>query len=84
MNRRRPDVIQPSAGLFVAGMAGVLSSVAFVCAAENGAFVDVTTERHFGLGRRSEVDVRVEFYPSGKIVEREARANSTALFSEAE
>jgi hypothetical protein len=42
------------------------------------------TERHFGLGRRSEVDVRVEFYPSGKIVEREARANSTALFSEAE
>ena len=42
------------------------------------------TERHFGLGRRREVDVRVEFYPSGKIVEREARANSTALFSEAE
>jgi len=42
------------------------------------------TERHFGLGRRSEVDVRVEFYPSGKLAEREAKANSTILISEAE
>jgi hypothetical protein len=42
------------------------------------------TERHFGLGRHGEVDVRVEFYPSGKIVERKAMANSTILISEAE
>jgi hypothetical protein len=42
------------------------------------------TERHFGLGGHSDVDVRVEFYPSGKRVEREARANSTVLISEAE
>jgi len=42
------------------------------------------TERHFGLGRRSEVDVRVEFYPSGRRVQRKAKANSTILFSEAE
>jgi hypothetical protein len=27
-----------------------------------------TTERHFGLGDRASVDVRVEFYPSGKVV----------------
>ena len=42
------------------------------------------TERHFGLGRHSEVDVSVEFYPSGKLVERKAQANSTVLISEAE
>lgn len=42
------------------------------------------TERHFGLGGRSEVDVRVEFYPSGKNVKREAKANSTVLISETE
>ena len=42
------------------------------------------TERHFGLGRRIEVDVGVEFYPSGKHVEREAQANSTSLLSETE
>ena len=42
------------------------------------------TERHFGLGGRSEVDLRVEFYPSGKRVQREAKANSTVLISEAE
>ena len=40
------------------------------------------TERHFGLGRRGAVDVRVEFYPSGKRVEREAIANSALVFSE--
>jgi hypothetical protein len=28
------------------------------------------TERHYGLGRRSRVDVQVEFYPSGKRVEK--------------
>jgi hypothetical protein len=32
------------------------------------------TERHFGLGSRSVVDVAVEFYPSGKIVKRSAVA----------
>jgi hypothetical protein len=42
------------------------------------------TERHFGLGRRNEVDVSVEFYPSGKRVERKAMANSTILISEGE
>jgi len=31
-----------------------------------------------------EVDVRVEFYPSGKIVKREVKANSTILISETE
>ena len=42
------------------------------------------TERHFGLGGRGEVDVRVEFYPSGRRVQRKAKANSTILISEAE
>jgi imidazolonepropionase-like amidohydrolase len=42
------------------------------------------TERHFGLGSRSEVDLRVEFYPSGKRVERAAQANSTVLIAETE
>lgn len=42
------------------------------------------TERHFGLGQRREVDVRVEFYPSGKHAERKAKVNSTILISEAE
>jgi hypothetical protein len=40
------------------------------------------TERHFGLGRRGEVEVRVEFYPSGKRVERKAEANSILVVSE--
>jgi hypothetical protein len=35
------------------------------------------TERHFGLGARTSVDVAVEFYPSGRIVRRDAvSANS--------
>ncbi len=42
------------------------------------------TEHHFGLGQRGEVDVRVEFYPSGRQLERKAKANSTLLISEAE
>jgi hypothetical protein len=42
------------------------------------------TERHFGLGRRNEVNVSVEFYPSRKRVERKAKANSTILISELE
>jgi len=29
-----------------------------------------TTERHFGMGRRTAVDVEVEFYPSGVKVNR--------------
>ena len=28
------------------------------------------TERHFGLGENKMVDVRVQFYPSGKRVEK--------------
>jgi hypothetical protein len=42
------------------------------------------TERHFGLGRHSEVDVQVDFYPSGKRVKRTAMANSTLPISESE
>ena len=36
------------------------------------------TERHFGLGKRQEVDVSVEFYPSGVRVEQKGvRADTT-------
>jgi hypothetical protein len=36
------------------------------------------TERHFGLGPRQEVDVSVEFYPSGQRVQQKGvRANTT-------
>jgi hypothetical protein len=42
------------------------------------------TERHFGLGRHSEVELSVDFYPSGKRVDRKAMANSTILISEVE
>ena len=34
------------------------------------------TERHFGLGSSTGVDVEVEFYPSGRIVRRSAGANA--------
>ena len=41
------------------------------------------TERHFGLGQRETVDVSVEFYPSGKKVERKGvKANSTVELRE--
>ncbi len=41
------------------------------------------TERHFGLGQRRVVDVSVEFYSSGKRVERKAaHANQTLVMSE--
>ena len=41
------------------------------------------TERHFGLGKRGAVDVSVEFYPSGKQVERKSvAANSTIIIAE--
>ena len=41
------------------------------------------TERHFGLGRHNEVDVSVEFYPSGKRVEKKAvQVNTTVTLSE--
>ncbi len=41
------------------------------------------TERHFGLGGRETVDVRVDFYPSGKAVwNRTARANQSVLLRE--
>ena len=42
-----------------------------------------TTERHFGLGDREAVDVRVEFYPSGKVVTRSAvKADQTVEVGE--
>ncbi|MGA2032998.1 MAG: VCBS repeat-containing protein [Thermoguttaceae bacterium] len=41
------------------------------------------TERHFGLGPRTAVDVSVEFYPSGKLVwQRAAPANTTVVVRE--
>jgi len=40
------------------------------------------TERHFGLGKRDSIEVSVEFYPSGKVVTRSAKANSTILIDE--
>ncbi len=41
------------------------------------------TERHFGLGARTKVDVAVEFYPSRKTVKREAvAANGTVEIAE--
>jgi hypothetical protein len=41
------------------------------------------TERHFGLGSCSTVDVQVEFYPSGRRVERKnVRAGRTVVIAE--
>jgi RNA polymerase sigma factor (sigma-70 family) len=41
------------------------------------------TERHFGLGRRSAVDVSVEFYPSGRRLERKSvPADGTVVIAE--
>jgi len=41
------------------------------------------TERHFGLGRRAAVDVFVEFYPSGRRVERRnVPADGTIVIAE--
>ncbi len=41
------------------------------------------TERHYGLGSRSAVDVEVEFYPSGKKVHiKEVKANTTTKVHE--
>ncbi|OAI45212.1 hypothetical protein AYO44_13060 [Planctomycetaceae bacterium SCGC AG-212-F19] len=43
------------------------------------------TERHFGLGKRDAVDVVVEFYPSGKKVERKnVKANTTVRVPESD
>ncbi|HEY7427060.1 MAG TPA: sigma-70 family RNA polymerase sigma factor [Gemmataceae bacterium] len=41
-------------------------------------YAHAETERHYGLGARSRVDVEVEFYPSGEIVRaRDVKANTT-------
>ena len=41
------------------------------------------SERHFGLGERKLVDVSIEFYPSGKRVEKKnVTSNSTVLVAE--
>jgi len=41
------------------------------------------TQRHYGLGDRTEVDVCVEFYPSGKVVRQNAvRADRALLVRE--
>src|SRR5262249_37718812 len=41
------------------------------------------TERHFGLGQRSAVDVSVEFYPAGRRVERKnVPADGTVVIAE--
>jgi hypothetical protein len=42
----------------------------------------VPTERHFGLGQRSAVELSVEFYPSARRAERKVKANSTVTLSE--
>jgi hypothetical protein len=42
----------------------------------------VPTERHFGLGQRSAAEINVEFYPSGKKVQKEAKANSIVTVAE--
>ena len=41
------------------------------------------TERHFGLGNRDTVDVKVEFYPSGRVVwKRNVSANKAVKITE--
>ena len=41
------------------------------------------TERHFGLGDRTTVDVSVEFYPTGKKVEKKGvAADGTVVIEE--
>jgi hypothetical protein len=45
-------------------------------------FISSTTQRHFGLGARKSVDVSVEFYPSGKVVERKGVAGAVAVKEE--
>jgi hypothetical protein len=41
------------------------------------------TERHYGLGKRDVVDVKIEFYPSGKKVERKnVKANGVVAVRE--
>ena len=41
------------------------------------------TERHFGLGHRSAVDVSVEFYPSAKRIEKKnAKSNAALIVAE--
>jgi hypothetical protein len=41
------------------------------------------TERHYGLGNRDQVDVRVTFHPSGKVVERKGvKADGTIVIEE--
>lgn len=43
------------------------------------------TERHFGLGARANVDMSVEFYPSGKRVEKKSvKANNTVSVNESD
>ena len=38
-----------------------------------------TSERHFGLGQRQEVDVSVEFYPSGRRVQKKRVSGDTTV-----
>jgi hypothetical protein len=45
-------------------------------------FISSTTQRHFGLGARKSVDVSVEFYPSGKVVERKGVAGAVEVKEE--
>ncbi|MEO5626010.1 MAG: FG-GAP-like repeat-containing protein [Dokdonella sp.] len=50
-------------------------SVAIYCfQAASSYYGREVSERHFGLGARTQVDVEVEFYPSGRIVRRAAVA----------
>ncbi len=48
-------------------------SVAIYCfQAANSYYTRQATERHFGLGARANVDVEVQFYPSGRVVRHNA------------
>ena len=42
-------------------------------------YAHTLTERHFGLGGRTAVDLAVEFYPSQKRIERKAVEGNTTF-----
>jgi hypothetical protein len=69
--------------LYAAGTQQLIGneSVAIYCfQAASSYYGQATTERHFGLGGRTNVDVEVEFYPSGRIVRRAATAANGRIY----
>jgi len=67
----------PSEALFAFEQVSILDSQS-----AHSYYALAPTERHFGLGGRTEIQVQVEFYPSGKIVARTAKANSIVEIAE--